>query len=427
MKSTFDSFSFGCRVNQAEKEELDRQLLSLGYVRSAQNPLVYIINTCAVTGKAEREARQKIYQTLRRLPDTKIVVTGCAATNWLKTNQKVPGISLLIDNQNKKYLAELINRRLKLKNSKLKLAQVIAPLIDKFLASKRLIVKIQDGCQRFCSFCIVPYLRGQPKSKTISQIISQINAYPSMREAILTAINTEAFGFDTQESFIDLLSAILRKTEISRLSFGSIHPWTINSEFIQFYSNFCATGRIVNYFHIPLQSGSDKMLKLMKRGYSSANFLEKLNKLDQIQPFVFISTDIIVGYLEETDKDFEDSYQFLKRAPIAKFHIFRYWPRPHTAGYYLSKRLTLPSAHVKHARAKRLSDLSSKKYLRFLNTHLEHTFPALLLEKRQKGLQYGLLSNQIPVKVKTPKKFVGEIKNVKIIDCKNSELFGKIV
>jgi threonylcarbamoyladenosine tRNA methylthiotransferase MtaB len=431
--NTFSSYSFGCRVNYAEIEAINKQLIQRGYRFDKVNPDVYIINTCSVTHKAEREAKALIYSLKRKIPGTKIVVTGCAATNWIKTNTKIKGIDYLIDNKNKDYVADLLEKkffdqnRLPPKSHKKIDAIDRALITDKFLASKRVIVKIQDGCHRFCTFCIVPYLRGLPKSKTIQEIIQQIQAYKGYQEAVLTAINTEAFGRDTNEKFTDLIKEILKSTDIPRISFGSIHPWTLGEEFFTLYKELALSDRFVDFFHIPLQSGSDKMLNLMKRGYHRKEILEKLQTLKNINEFAQIGTDIIVGFLEESDTDFEDTLNFLSSSPITKIHVFRYSQREHTAAFYLGKRLHEPSDNIKKARSLKLRDLSQKKYQVFQHKHLNTSFEALFLEKREGEYQQAVLTNNMIALIKSEKDQTGEKKRVKINSCQNGFLVGKIL
>lgn len=425
MSHTFFSHSFGCRVNQAEKEALDAELMGLGYRFEAEKPDVYIINTCAVTEKAEREARQLIYQIRRKYPGIKIVVTGCAATNWVKRGVKVPGIDYIVDNKNKEYIASLISKQI----SQPFHAQVEQPQkpTDKYIQSGRMIIKIQDGCHRFCSFCIVPYLRGLPKSVPIDHIISMIqDAGNGLKEAILTAINTEAYGYDTKVPFTELLTAVIEKTAVPRVSFGSIHPWSFQEPLFSTYEKLILSGRIVNFFHIPLQSGSNKILGLMKRGYTREEFLEKLTRLSAMQPFTFIGTDIIAGYLEETDADFADTYDFLERAPIQKFHIFRFSKRQHTAAFYMAKRLHEPTPEEKLKRAKALSELNARKYDTFLRSHVGHTFEALILEKGTEGFQHALLSNQIPVLVNINAARAGELVPVKVVRYIKNNIIAEV-
>jgi threonylcarbamoyladenosine tRNA methylthiotransferase MtaB len=201
----------------------------------------------------------------------------------------------------------------------------------------------------------------------------------------------------------------------------------VNDEFFDFYKQNKDNDRLVKFLHIPLQSGSNKMLQLMKRGYSREEFVEKLHTIHKINPMSFIGTDVIVGFLDETDKDFEDTYSFLEQTPISKFHVFRFSKRNHTAAFYMSKRLTEPTVETKLKRAKALAELGKKKYEAFVQTHVGKTFSVLLLEKREGEWQHGLLSNQIPVMVKTDKNLAGEIRNVKITAKKDDNLMAAII
>lgn len=429
MNKTFSSFSFGCRVNQAEKEALDRQLLLAGLTQNHENPDIYIMNTCAVTQKAEREARQLVYQTKRKLPGTKIIITGCAATKWIIEKADISEIDVLIPNTAKEFAASLILKKLYGSNQLLppdRPKVLLQP--DKYTNSGRFLLKIQDGCHRFCTFCIVPYLRGKPRSVPTKEIIQTINNYRcdnQIREVILTAINTEAYGYDTGETFVELLESILDKTKVERVSFGSIHPWTIKQDFFDFYRKSLRTNRFVKFFHIPLQSGSNNILTLMKRGYTREECIEKLQTLSSIDPFTFIGTDIIVGFLEESEKDFADTYRFLRDSPISRFHVFRFSKREKTAAYFMAKRLQNVSPAVKQKRAQLLARLSQQKYHSFLQKHVGKTFPALFLEKRHEGYQSVLLNNQIPALIKTTRDEKRAVLPIRITELQSGLLSGK--
>ncbi len=424
----FYSFSFGCRVNEAEKEALDQKLLEKGFVYDEKNPQIYIINSCAVTEKATREARQLIYKLKRQNPQLKIVLTGCAATYWLKNKlyQNLP-VEIIADNLQKNFLADLIEKRIKRKNHQQVLNLKNIPT-SKFLSSGRVMIKIQDGCQRFCSFCIVPYLRGLPKSKTINQIIKEIKNYQNqIAEVILTAINTEAFGFDTKEKFTDLIKAVLKKTSVPRLSFGSIHPWSLNEDFFNFYQKYYDSQRLVHFFHIPLQSGTNKILSLMKRGYQRQEIEEKIFAIYKLNPFALLATDIIVGFLEETEKDFEETYRFLEKTPIVKFHVFRFSKRKNTAAYFMAKKLKEPTDEEKEKRSEALRLLSQKKFFQFQQKNLHRVGLALVLNKKTKGLTTALFENQLPILLQEDKNLTaGKIIPVKISLLKNHQLFAKI-
>jgi len=428
---TFYSYSFGCRVNEAEKEEIDRQMLENGFIYEAKKPDIFIINSCCVTQKAEREVRQLIYRVKKENPKVLLVVTGCAATYWLRNKlyQTLP-VNLIIDNINKQFLSDQpVLDRSGLPAGKAGREKMVRT--SKFINSGRLIVKIQDGCQRFCSYCIVPYLRGQPKSERIKNLELKIKNYQrKVSEVILTAINTEAFGIDTGEKFVDLVKTIINKTKIPRISFGSIHPWSIDEKFLRFYQEYFLKKRLVNFFHVPLQSGSNKMLTLMKRGYKREEMLKKLQSIKRLNKYAFLSTDVIVGFPGETEKDFEETYDFLEKSSISRFHIFRFSKRKGTAAYFMTKYFKEPKDAEKIKRAKILAELGRKKYEEFLRKNVGRTSSVLFLQKRINGFHEGLLDNQLPIFVPIqPRRSYrpGRIINVKIIEFKKGRLFGKII
>ena len=427
--TTFASFSFGCRVNEAEREFIDSKLIKLGFKHNLTKPDICIINTCAVTHKAEREAKKLIYKLNKNFPKAKIIITGCAATYWnkFKLNTKLPKY-LTISNNDKQYIPNIILNHLKQNTPKVHKNHLELLSNSKFKCSGRLLVKIQDGCHRFCSYCIVPYLRGLPKSYTISNIIKSIQSTKKdIKEIILTAINTEAFGYDTKQDFIDLIKTIINQTNIKRISFGSIHPWSINQRFIDFYKTYFPKKRIVNFFHIPIQSGSDKILKYMKRDYTTHEINNKINAIYKINPNASIATDIITGFLGETKKDFKDTYNFLKKSKISKFHVFRYSTRKNTAAYFMKDQIKEPSEQQKKQRSQILRKLGEEKYNKFLKKLINYSCNALFIDKRTDDYQYALLDNQVPVLVKTKDNLKGEIKKIKVEDYKKNKLFGKIV
>jgi threonylcarbamoyladenosine tRNA methylthiotransferase MtaB len=440
MAKTFTSFSFGCRVNMAEKEALDRQLRHRGLTEDAKSPDIYILNTCSVTHKAEREARQMINQIRKKHEKAKIVVMGCAATNWIKRKVSVDHVDLMVENPSKEFIADMILERF----GEAKIASQIEEVPafdtattaqsyvvpdDKYTRSGRIILKIQDGCQRFCTYCIVPYLRGLPTSVPMEDLITQIiNLPPEIKEVIYTAINTEAYGYDTKkEDFVDLIRYTLDMTRIPRISFGSLHPWSVNEKLFELLRSHPRANRIVQFYHIPLQSGNDKMLRLMKRGYTRQEFVEKLHELVSIQPMAFIGTDIIVGFLEETDADFEDTYRFLEQTPISRIHIFRYSERQHTAASYLGKRLKEPTPQEKQRRAQALAELNTRKYRAFMEKHIGQTFEALFMEQQKEGNQRAVLSNGVSVWVPTSTDLRTQLKPVQVERVEQGSLYGKVL
>jgi len=424
---TFYCYSFGCRVNQAEKEAVDREMQMAGYVVDVRRPDITIINTCAITHKAEREAKQLIYKLKRENPGGQILVTGCSATYWKKNKllKDLP-IDLVVDNINKEFLVKILQKRLS--GRALHNLGGYASVGDKYLNSGRALIKIQDGCQRFCSYCIVPYLRGNPRSEIIQNLEFRIkNLGTDIKEVIFTAINTEAFGFDTGETLIQLIQQTLTDSTVSRISFGSIHPWSINDEFLRYYKKILPLKRLVNFFHVPIQSGSNKILNLMKRGYSTNDISLKLVKIRKLNPYALIATDVIVGFLDESDRDFQDTYDFLKKSPISKFHIFRFSNRDNTAAYYMKRNLKEPSVSIKIKRAKILAKLNKEKFEAFQRLNVGRSSQALFITNREGDYQETVIDNQLPVFVETKSDLNGQLRDIKILEYKNDKLFGKII
>jgi threonylcarbamoyladenosine tRNA methylthiotransferase MtaB len=450
MLKTFASFAFGCRVNEAEKIVMDKKMIAAGIKYDDAKPDIFIINSCAVTAKAEHEVRQLVNQTRKKFPDTRIIVTGCAATQWIKTKQKINGVDQLIANNQKNEIVRLFEQSnyfsedksaktaefgQKKKDDNLLTGPAAfnetssTPLVpDKFTRSGRFTVKIQDGCNRFCSYCIVPYLRGKPRSRKIDEIIGEINGYDQIaKEVILTAINTEFFGIGAGETLPELLKEILKKTNIERLSLGSIHPWSINAELIDWYEKNSGNDRFVHFFHIPIQSGSDKILKLMHRGYTAEEMMDKLNRIQKINPKALIGTDVIVGFPGESENEFRETYDFLKNSPVSKFHIFRYSPRIGTQSIQFEKLNKSVSPADKIIRAEKLADLGKKKYEKFLKSLIGLSGKAQMLRDYQNGYQSALFINQIPVLIKSGQILnLGTIENILIGSATGNSVYASL-
>lgn len=429
MKRTFQSFVFGCRVNEAERIKMDKELVEAGYTVDLSSPSFLIINTCAITGKAEREAKQLINQLSKKHPEAKIVITGCSATLWSKyKGGDVHTSILIVPNDKKSSLVSL------LQTSEVCNAQVTNEIDvktksdrnDKFRYLNRLLVKIQDGCHRFCSYCIVPYLRGLPQSQKIKDIIAYISDFqPLPSEVILSAINTEAFGKDSKESFVNLTKSVLRKTKVPRIGYGSIHPWSLSMEFISYYKcDLSHNPRFVQFFHVPIQSGSQQVLQYMRREYDIKEVIAQLNLISSIQPYAFIATDVIVGYLGETQELFEESYATLLNSPISRFHVFRFSNRPHTSAFYQKKTLSEPTVEEKKSRSERLIELSQKKYHYFIEKLVGKQFSALIIAERKTGLKI-LLINQVEGFIPQKNGLPGVLLHVTIIAAKDGIVICK--
>jgi len=365
MKSiVFKTHTFGCRVNQAETSEIEKNLQKEGFRPILDNEPsdIVIINTCVVTQKAEKEVRQLARRVRRENPQCFLILCGCAVDFWQKTDFPKLPVDLWITNKEKPRIAEILKKKLSF--SPISLIPLISPKFN------RQIIKIQEGCDQFCSYCIVSYLRGKPKSKKISQIVKEVKEAEKngIKEIVLSGINLGFFGQNTNETILQLLKIILKKTKIPQISFGSIYPEVINDKLIKLYINNWKEGndRLRPFFHLPLQSGSEKILKLMGRKYSLKKFKSIIEKLHQALPQALIATDVIVGFPGETEKEFQETYQFLKNSPISKFHVFRFSPRKGTVAYKMEKEWGRVDEKTKKQRAKILRELGEKKYKNFL-------------------------------------------------------------
>ncbi|MCX6731945.1 MAG: MiaB/RimO family radical SAM methylthiotransferase [Candidatus Roizmanbacteria bacterium] len=417
MKNTFQSFVFGCRVNEAERIKMDKQLVEAGYSVDLASPSFLIINSCAITGKAEREAKQLIYQLRKKHPESKIVLTGCSATVWSKYNTaETKLVDILVPNDKKSNLVDLLSTN----DEPLADASSAEAVGDKFRYSNRLLVKIQDGCHRFCTYCIVPYLRGLPQSQKIADIVSYINSFlPIPSEVILNAINTESFGTDTGETLVNLIKQVIKETKVPRIAFGSIHPWSLTNEFINYMrSTLAGEKRFVQFLHIPVQSGSPTVLKYMRREYDINKIEKSINEIQKIQPNTLLATDVIVGFLGETEELFEETYSFLERSPISRLHVFRFSNRAHTAAFYLKKQLIEPSPQEKKKRSERLIELSRKKYQKFIENQIGRTVQALVIAKGKQGMKV-LLDNQVEGILIDKECLPGDLVHVTIIAAKD--------
>ena len=363
---TFKTYTFGCRVNQAETSEIEKSLQKAGFqlVKNNQSANLVIINTCVVTQKAEKEVRQLARRVKRENSNCFLALCGCAVNFWQKKGFPKLLVDLYVKNEEKEKLIDLIPFKKSSTQKEVKLHK------NKYQKSHRQIIKIQEGCDQFCSYCIVAYLRGQPKSKKTSQIVKEAKEaeQQGVKEIVLSGINLGLFGQDTDENIPQLLKALLEKTKISQISFGSIYPEIINDQFIKIYLKDQKLNhkRLKLFFHLPLQSGSEKILKLMNRKFPLKKFKKIVNKLHQALPQALIATDVIVGFPGETEKEFQETYQFLKKAPIFKFHVFRFSSRKGTLAEKMEKEWGRVNEKIKKQRAKILRELGKKKYQEFL-------------------------------------------------------------
>lgn len=350
MAKTFLSINFGCRVNAAETNQWSQILINQGFTPATINnqPSIILVNTCSITKKGDIESLSKVRILSRKYPEAKIYVTGCANLEKLKD---IPNIFIYQNNQKEELLKNL--------NS-----SYTPKIKDKFSHTNRFLLKIQSGCIQFCSYCIVPSKRPKLWSLSIDDAVNTVNntTKDGYKEIIITGVNLSLY----QPGLNNLLKTLLTKTNIPLISFGSIPLNCIDDEFIKLLSTF--NSRLSNFLHIPLQSGSDKILKLMNRPYTKKDILEKFNQLKKITPRpvkggdrggFYFGTDIIIGFPSETDQDFQETYDLCKSIGFQKIHVFKFSSRPNTPAKILYEQSYKLSPKILKQRSQLLQKLSS--------------------------------------------------------------------
>ena len=403
-KATY--YTLGCKLNFSETSTFGKMLSDMGVVTAAKGEEadICLINTCSVTDVADHKCRQAIHRMVRENPGAFIIVTGCYAQLESERVSKIPGVDLVLGSNEKANLIQYLNDAFIDRTSgtaQHKYYSVRTKDIKTFQAScsrgnrTRYFLKVQDGCNYFCTYCTIPYARGFSRNPSIASLVAQAEeaAAEGGKEIVLTGVNIGHFGETTHEKFIDLVKALDKVEGIKRFRISSLEPDLIDDELIA----FCAESRaFMPHFHIPLQSGSDAVLKLMHRRYDTALFAHKIELIKKLMPDAFIGVDVMVGSRGEKTEYFEDCYQFLAHLPVTQLHVFPYSERPGTSA------LSIPyvvEEKDKKLRSKRLLALSDTKtqdfYQQFIGTERE-----VLFEKAPRGkAMHGFTDNYIRVEL----------------------------
>ena len=404
-------YTLGCKLNFSETSTFGKMLQELG-VRTAQKGEkadICLINTCSVTEVADKKCRQIIHRMVRENPGAFVVVTGCYAQLEAEEVAKIEGVSLVLGSNEKanliQFLSEAwINRGENLEvrgernafRQKTKDIKSFAPSCSRGNRT-RYFLKVQDGCDYFCTYCTIPYARGFSRNPTIASLVSQAEeaAKEGGKEIVLTGVNIGDFGKTTGEKFIDLVKALDAVEPIQRYRISSLEPDLLSDELIE----YCAKSRaFMPHFHIPLQSGSDTVLKLMHRHYDRQLFADKIHRIKELMPEAFIGVDVMVGCRGETPECFEETYDFLNRLDVTQLHVFPYSERPGTSA------LSIPyvvSEKDKKLRSKRLLELSDEKTIAFYQQHIGQE-AEVLFEKASRGrAMHGFTRNYIRVELST--------------------------
>lgn len=415
-------FTLGCKLNFSETSTFGKMLADLGVRIAGEGDVadICLVNTCSVTEVADHKCRQAIHRLVRNNPGAFVIVTGCYAQLESESVSKIEGVDLVLGSDEKANLIQFLSDAWTAKESAAELNEggkveslheyhsVKTKMIKSFAPScsrgnrTRYFLKVQDGCDYYCTYCTIPYARGNSRNPTIASLVAQAEeaAREGGKEIVLTGVNIGDFGKTTGESFLDLCKALDKVEGIERYRISSMEPDLLSDELI----DFCSQSRaFMPHFHIPLQSGSDEVLKLMHRRYDKTLFAHKIELIKQKMPDAFIGVDVMVGCRGETPECFEECYEFLDDVDVTQLHVFPYSERPGTAA------LRIPyvvSDAEKKVRSKRLLDLSELKriefYARYIGTEQE-----VLFEKAARGkAMHGFTSNY--VRVELPAKLAKE-------------------
>ncbi len=488
-QTTFAVATLGCKVNQADSDAIGEQMNAAGFVQRdfSDRADIYIVNTCTVTHLGDRSSRQLISQARRRHPDALLVVTGCYAELNPKAVAALPGVDLVVGNSDKGSLVETIAEQWKtgtkdepyasqnIKDNTASAQQAqrytlpmlpldtqhigsdtalafssaieepqpdnpsrLSAFIDgttasqtadsKFISRTRVQMKVQDGCNNRCTYCIVPYVRGQSRSRSIESIVEHVQRkiHAGFQEIVLTGIHLGDYhpDGDIQQDLGDLIATLLKETDIPRIRVSSLEPEDFRLEWLELWDN----PRMCRHLHLPMQSGSDTILRRMARRYNSARYHTIVTTAKRLVPGIAISTDIITGFPGESDSDFEQTYQLAAELQFAKSHVFRFSPRQGTAAARMKGQI---KEEIKKARSERLIKLNDEDAHRFRQQFLGQTLQ-VLIEARKHEHWEGLTDNYLRVEVDDlpetdTRNWQNTLVNVQLIHLVDDGIRGKYV
>ena len=409
--------TLGCKLNQAETELLARQFAEAGYqlVSPTDEADIYILNTCTVTHIADSKSRHRLRSAHRRNPDALVVVTGCYAQRAPREVARIEGVSLVLGNNEKEYLAQILKEPGCMGSPAF--AQEGSTISHYPGFRTRALVKVQDGCNSFCSYCIVPLVRGREKSLPIDQVVDEVKhrVAQGYKEVVLTGVKIGSYDYDGV-NLKGLLERILSGTGVERLRLSSLQPWEISPELIELWHD----QRLCPHFHLSLQSGSNEVLSRMKRGYSVSDYEQSVSLIRILLPEVAITTDIMVGFPGETEEEFGESYNFCRRMEFARIHVFSYSPRQGTQAAQLPHQV---SDRVKKERSQKMLALARESVQNFSQRFLGKTMP-VLFEQQSNGIWSGHTDNYIKVYTKTTADLTNKLLPVKLEEIRGDGVWG---
>ena len=426
---TASFYTLGCKLNFSETSTIARDLENEGFARVEfeSGADIYVINTCSVTDQADKKCRNVVRRALRYNSNAFIVVIGCYAQLKPKEISSIKGVDLVLGAQEKFNLKSFLHdiekrKETQIENKHIKHVNEFYPGYSKG-DRVRSFFKVQDGCNYFCSFCTIPLARGKSRSANVEETMVKAREIASseVKEVVLTGVNIGDFGYGTKERLIDLLIELDKLEQINRFRISSIEPDLLSNEIIEFVYK---SKRFVPHFHIPLQSGSDILLKSMRRRYNTELYKSRIEKIKDLMPKACIGVDVIVGYPGETEEEFNKTVHFLKSLPISYLHVFTYSERANTTAPRMGEIVPMEE---RRKRSKQLRILSLKLKQQFYQNNLGKT-EKVLLENQEDGYHYGFTENYVKVKLTAQKVKKNEIVSVKLNEINNDfEVLSSLV
>jgi len=428
--------TLGCKLNYSETSAIGRQFEDNGYsaVKFDQGADIYVINTCSVTDFADRKCRKVVRQALRKAPNAKVVMIGCYAQLKPKEISEIPGVDLVLGAAEKFRILDYIDSLEKATDKGMVHAGEVTDAKDfinafSFGDRTRSFLKVQDGCDYKCSFCTIPQARGNSRSNTVESIVANANSIAEMgvKEIVLTGVNIGDFGNGTEviegikpkkeALFIDLIRALDEVERIERFRISSIEPNLCTNEIIEFVAN---SQRFMPHFHMPLQSGNNKQLKMMRRRYKRELYQERVDTIKKLMPYCCIGVDVIVGFPGETEADFLETYQFINNLDISYLHVFTYSERANTPAAEMEGGVPM---HIRRERNEKLRILSEKKRQYFYRQFINQTRPVLFEVHKNEALMAGFTDNYVKIETPINKELINQIATAQLTEInKNGQM-----
>jgi threonylcarbamoyladenosine tRNA methylthiotransferase MtaB len=429
-------YTLGCKLNFSETSTISRLFEDAGFAKVGfeEHPDVYVINTCSVTENADKKCKQLVKRAKKINPNSFVVIVGCYAQLKPTEIAQINGVNMVLGANEKFNILEHLEKIDQLSTEtivsfdNIKETKEFVPSYS-FGDRTRSFLKVQDGCDYFCTFCTIPLARGKSRNATIEETVLEAKkiAETKIREVVLTGVNIGDFGQGGDEDFYQLIQALDQVEGIDRYRISSIEPNLLSNEIIDFCLS--KSQRFVPHFHIPLQSGSDRILKLMRRKYERALYAERVNQIKSLRSDACIGVDVIVGFPGETDEDFMETIDFLKELDISYLHVFTYSERANTGAPKLGEAVPMD---VRRERSKQLHLLSDRKKRQFYQENIDSVRTVLFEQEEDEGIMYGFTENYVKVKYTYQPDLVNTFQSIKLLDLDRDgimkcELVSKII